>query len=148
MADGLAVGDARIDQLEASIGYPDKISFSGGGESTYAGFARQYGWIALLFGIAALSVFASRFQKQAQVAMAELATALLSSLFILYQLRQLIRDKAILEPYFWESPRNHFALQTITYDWLLVGLTCVSVVSIASLSIGSIRKVFAKRKGV
>lgn len=146
LADGLAIGEAELDDFKASIGHGDKIRFSADGEGTYAGFARRYGWIAGLFGIATLALLISRFQKQAQVTMAGLAIAVLSSLFILYQLRQLIRDKTLMEPYFWEAPRNRFAFQTITYDWLMVGLTCFLVISIVVLSIVPISRVISETK--
>ena len=144
MAEGLQVGDANLDEFRTEIGYK-KIQFSGDGEGTYVGFARYYGWLTWLFGIVTLSTLVGRVQQQAPLAMTGLVIALVSGLLILYQLRQLIRDKAFMEPYFWEAPRNRFAFQTIIYDWLLVGPTCFLIMFIAPSGIVLVRKVLAER---
>lgn len=135
LAEGLTVGEMELDEFKASIGDTSKIHFAADGEGTYVRFARDYGLMAWLFGIATLSMLAGRFQKNGQITMSGSVAALVSCLLILYKLRLLIRDKAIMEPYLWEAPRNAFAHSTIVYDWILVGTSISMMVCLATVFI-------------
>ncbi len=132
LAEGLTVGEMELDEFKASVGDASRIQFASDGEGTYVRFARDYGLMAWLFGIATLSMLVGRFQKHEQITLTGLAVASISLLFILYKLRLLIRDKAIMEPYFWEAPRNAFAHSTIAFDWILVAIAISTVVCLAA----------------
>jgi uncharacterized membrane protein YkvI len=132
LAEGLSVGEMELDEFKASIGDTSKVHFAADGEGTYIRFARDYGLMAWLFGVATLSMLAGRFQKHGQITLAGLVAAIVSLLFILYKLRLLIRDKAIVEHYFWEAPRNAFAHSTVAYDWILVGISLSMMVCLAT----------------
>lgn len=144
LAEGLTVGEIELNEFKASIGNASKVHFAADGEGTYFRFARDYDLMTWLFGLAVLSMIAGRFQQRTKGAVVVFAVTLVSFTFILYKLSLLIRDKAIMESYFWEAPRNRFAYQTITYDWLLAGLTCCLMISVAALSVGPIRKLIAE----
>jgi hypothetical protein len=135
LAEGLSVGEMELDEFKASIGDTSKIHFAADGAGTYARLARDYGLMACLFGIATLSMLVGRFQKHGQITMSGSVAVLVSCLLILYKLRLLIRDKAIMEPHFWEAPRNAFAHSTIAYDWIIVGISLSMMVCLATVFI-------------
>ncbi len=123
IAEGLAVGEKELEQFKSDIGYDPGIRFSGAIGGTYDHFAVDYGWLACLYGICIAAILLTRWGVHPHVINISNVFAGLSFLLILYTLRILIRDKAMVESFFWEGPRNAFAQLTITYDWLLVVLT-------------------------
>lgn len=129
LAEGLNVGEAELAEFKAEIGYETKLQFSGEGLGTYEQLANDYGWISFGFGLCVLALVLIRLEFHTQITIYSYAFAGLSVLLILYKLRNLIRDKGNVESFFWEGPRNAFAQLTISYDWTLVTIVFLMVVS-------------------
>lgn len=127
LAEGLTVGEQELEEFKTEIGYVSAISSSGRASGTYDDFAVDYGWLSLLVGICVVAILLIRIEFHIQATIISYALAGLSVLLILYKLRILIRDKAWVEPYFWEVPRNAFAHLTITYDWILIAITTLLI---------------------
>jgi hypothetical protein len=139
MAEGLTIGEQELEVFKTKVGY-DTILFSGGIGGTYDHFAIDYFWLFILFGICVAVLILVRSELHIYITITGYALSGLSVLLLLYKLRILIRDKAIVEQPFWDAPRNAFAHSTITYDWVLVAITLLLVVSQLSILILQINK--------
>jgi hypothetical protein len=137
MAEGLKVAALELEEFKTQIEYKDTIDLGTSIYGTYDHLAIEYGWLTWLFGISTLAIAISRLRPP--FTMPSLVTAGVSNVFVLYLLRLSMRDKAIMEPYFWEAPRNHFAFQTITYDWLLSGIACFLIFVVTGMAIIHVR---------
>ena len=119
--EGLSVGDKELhERFAAEHGFDEKVNFSGGGMGTYESFSIEYSWIAWMFGVCVFAAVLIRFSPHLHATIISCGVAGIAIFTILYKLRLLIGDKAIMEAFFWEHPRNAFAKATIDYDWTLV----------------------------
>ncbi|MEQ1644188.1 MAG: hypothetical protein ABL959_12145 [Pyrinomonadaceae bacterium] len=120
--EGLSVGKQELDDhFAAEHDFGEKIQFSGG-MGTYQLFSIKYGWITWMFGVCVLGGILMYFTPHVRESITICGFAGFPIFSILYSLRSLIRDKTIVEAYFWEAPRNVFAKATIAYDWVLVAI--------------------------
>jgi hypothetical protein len=122
LSQGLGIGDRALEEYRTQKG-EELIVFSGQGFNTYDRIAIEYGWLSFLFGLIALVSAARLLIRTQRLLYLACSTVGLSSLLILYKLRQLILDKSMVEDLFFEAPRNHLLKLTVDYDWILVALT-------------------------
>jgi len=122
MDDAFRVAEKELtEHWEESHKGDPKILFSVSGTPTYESLATNYGWIGLLLVMNSLSFILLR-KPPIILAVFSMLIWVASSAVAVYLLYKLILTKQLAGELFWSSPRNAFALDTITYDWVLTGI--------------------------
>ncbi len=124
MSQGLDVGDRALREYQLEKG-ENIIDFGVAIENSYDYVGRRYLWQSMLFGIVAAAIIFQLRARDWVSTYAALGTVCLSCLLIVYIASKLISDKGMVEGSFYDDPRNAFLRQTITFDWLLIGIAIV-----------------------
>jgi hypothetical protein len=145
LAEGLTIGEQELEVFKTKIGY-DTIRLSGGIGGTYDHFAIDYFWLLILFGVCGAVLILIRSELHIYITITGYVLSGSAVLLLLYKLRILIRDKAFVDQQFWEAPRNAFAHSTVTYDWILITITFLLIVSQLNILILQMNKKIATDK--